>query len=171
MGASEEGRRCPFPFLSIMFVAIIFVFAVLAGVSKLANVGMPLLGSVVATTVFGGAVEVLRRKPNSCPWLDFGDARRFIMYLLLFVVGLAVVFPGVWPSRNVEWVFRIPFALLAIASVALLRIHRVVDHGQLEEAGVSRGIYFASRLPLYLLATMAAFVVLVAVLALIGVGR
>ena len=172
MGASETSRHCPFPMLSATFVAIIFVFAALmTAVPKFATAGMPLLGSVVATAVFGVVVEAQRRKPNSCPWLDFGDARRFIMYLLLFVVGLAVVFPGIWPSRSVEWVFRVPFLLFAIAGLALLRIHRVVDHGNLEEAGVHRSVFFASRLPLYLLGTLAVCVVVATLLAMIGVGR
>jgi hypothetical protein len=140
-------------------------------VPNMANVGIPLLGSLAATGFFGFVVEARRSRPNSCPWLDFGDARRAIMYLMLFIVGLAVVFPGVWPSRGVEWIFRVPFLLLAIAGLALLRIHKSVDHGELEEAGVARGIYFASRLPVYLLATLAVFVAIAAVLTFLGVAR
>jgi hypothetical protein len=168
---ANEGR-CPFPALLTAYVAIIFVSAALmVAVPHVANVGIPLLGSLAATGFFGFVVEARRRRPNSCPWLDFGDARRAIMYLLLFIVGLSVVFPGVWPSRGVEWVFRVPFLLLVIAGLALLRIHKSVDHGDFEEAGVPRGIYFASRLPVHLLATLTVFVVIAAVLALLGVSR
>jgi hypothetical protein len=172
VGASESGKRCVFPTLSAVFVSIILVTAFLmTNVPASAHIATPLLGAVVATTAFGAVVELQRRKLNSCPWLDFGASQRITMYVLLFVVGLAVVFPGVWPSHNVEWPLRVPFALLLLAGIALLRIHRTVDHGELEETGVSRALYLASRSPLYFLGAFAAFVVVGAVLSFIGVWR
>jgi len=61
--------------------------------------------------------------------------------------------------------------LFAIAGIAVLRIHRLVDHGALKEAGVSRGVYLASRLPLYILSAIAVFVLIAGILTLAGVGR
>jgi len=170
VGADAPGRRCVFPALSAAFVSIILVAAVLmTNVPALAHVMMPLLGAVAGTTVFGAVVEVRRRKPNPCPWLDFSAAQRVVLYLLLFIIGLAVVFPGIWPTRDVEWPLRVPFALFLLAGVALLRIHKTVDHGELEETGVSRALYVASRSPLYLLGAVAAFVAVGAILSFIGV--
>jgi hypothetical protein len=172
MGVSDSGRRCPFPLLLAIFLAIVLAAAALmVRVPTLANAGLPVLGPLVATIFVGIGVEVWRRKANSCPWLDFETGRRVVMYLLLFIVGVFVVFPGIWPARSVEWVFRIPLLLLTVAGVALLTIHKAVDHGELEEAGVRRGIYFASRLPVYVLTTVGAFLAIAAVLSLISMVR
>lgn len=140
-------------------------------VPKLGDAGVAPVGSLLATLAVGGIVEVRRRKPNECPWLDFGDARRAILYLSLFVVGVVVVVPGVYPGSAVEWPLRITFVLLALSVSALLRIHVTVDHGQLEEAGVKRAIYVTSRIPVYVLTAIAAFAVLAGLLELLGVGR
>ena len=165
-------RRCPFPAsLGLYLGLILLADCLMLALPKSAGAGFWPIGALLATLAVAGIVEVRRRKPNECPWLDFGDARRAILFLLLFVIGVVVVAPGVYPGAAVEWPLRVTFVLLAISVGALLRIHVTVDHGELEETGVKRSLYVASRIPVYVLATIAAFLVLASVLAFLGVGR
>jgi hypothetical protein len=165
-------KRCPFPTLGLVFIGIIGVSVVLTSeLPALQGRRLPFLGTVLATLVVAMVVEMRRRRLNSCPWLDFGGAARLALYLALFVVGVVVVLPGIWPTRDVEWTFRIAAVLLAIAFPALLAIHLKVDHGELEEAGVRRSLVFASRLPLYLIRTVIVVILLGSFLTLLGVLR
>ena len=171
MGDRTSSDRCPYPLALGAYAAIIVAVAVFLSKILSWNVWIVLCGAALATSVVAVVVEVLRRKPNTCSWLDFGTAERVVLYLALFLVGLAVVFPGVWPSREVEWFFRLPCVLFALAAVALLRVHRIVDHGDLEESGVSRGIFLLSRSPLYLLVALVAMPVVLGILWLIRGSR
>ena len=167
----ESASACPFPALLAIYVGITAVSAALMStVPKLANVGMPVVGPLVAAGFFGVAVEILVRKPTPCPWLEYDRSRRVIIDLLLFVIAVLVVFPAVWPSRDVLWIFRVPFVLFTVAGIALLRIHRRVDHGEFEETGMPRALAFVSRSPLYLLGVIAAFLVAMAVLNVVSVS-
>jgi len=161
---------CPFPALALLFVGIVGASAGLSSqVASLRELGLPFFGSVLATLVVAVLIEIRRRRPNSCPWLDFGDSARVVLYLALFIVGLAVVLPGVWPSRDIEWPLRVPAALLAVAFPALLAIHLKVDHSELEESGVRRSLVFASRLPVYFICTVIGLTLATTFLTLLGV--
>ncbi len=106
MGVIEGWKTCPFPAALVGYLIIILVCACLmALVPRLEDLALPVVGTFLATCAFGLAIEVRRRKPNDCPWLDFGDARRAVMYLSLFVVGISVVLPGLYPSRAVNGLF------------------------------------------------------------------
>src|SRR5450432_3195401 len=135
---NRTSDRRPYPLALGAYVAIIAMAAVFLSTILAWNVWIVLCGAALATGVVAVVVEVLRRKPNTCPWLDFGVGERLVMYVALFLVGVAVVFPGVWPGREVEWFVRLPFVLFALAGVALLRVHKIVDHGSLDESGVGR---------------------------------
>src|ERR1700686_1307658 len=115
MTVRESWLRCPFPALSALFVLIILTSStVMSLIPRLAALGLPPLGVLAASLAVGLTIEMLRRKSTSCPWLEFGKAGRAILYLALFVVGLFVVFPGVWLTLEVEWPLRIPFVVFTI---------------------------------------------------------
>jgi hypothetical protein len=165
-------NRCPFPVLGLLYVGVIGLSAVVGSqIPSLRDLGLPFFGSLFATLIVALVIEIRRSRPNSCPWLDFGSSSRAVLYLALFVVGVAVVVPGIWPTRSVEWPLRIPAILLAISFPALLAIHLRVDHNELEETGVRRSLVFASRLPVYFISTMLALVLLGGVLTFLGVLR
>jgi hypothetical protein len=165
-------NRCPFPVLGLLFVGIVGLSAILSSqIPSLRDLGLPFFSSVFATLVVALVIEILRDRPNSCPWLDFGSSARAILYLALFVVGVAVVLPGIWPTRSIEWPLRVPAVLLAVSFPALLAIHLRVDHNELEESGVRRSLVFASRLPVYFISTVLALVLLGSVLTFLGVLR
>jgi hypothetical protein len=158
-------HRCPFPVLGVLFVAVISATAILGSrLPALCDRGLPLFGSVLATLLVAAVIETRRRRPNPCPWLDFGQVARFVLYVALVVIGLVVVLPGLWPSPDVEWPLRVPALLLAVAFPALLAIHLKVDHSELEESGVRRWLIFASRLPVYFICTVIVLVLLGGVL-------
>ena len=76
------------------------------------------------------------------------------MYGALWLVGLFLFAPlSVTEAGDsgllVPWVVLVTIA--AVSALALLRIHLTVDHGELEEPGVSWPLVASSRLPLYLL--------------------
>jgi hypothetical protein len=171
MVGRESTSACPFPALLAIYVGITAVSATLMStVPRLANVGMPVLGPLLAAGFFGVAVEMLSRKSTLCPWLEYDRSRRVIMDLLLFVIAVLVVFPAVSPSRDIPWIFRVPFFLFLVAGIALLRIHKRVDHSEFEETGVPKALVLASRSPLYLLGVIAAFLVAMAVLNVVSVS-
>jgi hypothetical protein len=73
-------------------------------------------------------------------------------------------------NAEAEWIVLV--AITAISALALLRIHLLVDHGELETVGVPWPLVASSRLPLYLLMLIGLLALAAGALALVhGVFR
>jgi hypothetical protein len=86
------------------------------------------------------------------------------MYGVLWLVGLLTLLPLGLIALAPVLVLGVLAVLVVLPAVALLRQHVIVDHGDLEEAGIPWWLFASARLPLYFLMLIGLLILILAVL-------
>ena len=167
-------QRCPF----VAAVAIFALLGVLIPVTPtLLSISLPfwwvLLLQLLAVAGFAICLEKQREGGRECSWLEVGASRRLLTYGALWLVGLVVFAPLSVLGSDLRPIWVWLAGLTVLSSLALLRVHVVVDHGELQETGVPWWLVLSSRLPLYLLLGLGLCALLVAGISIVYdvVGR
>jgi hypothetical protein len=163
----SAASRCPFPMAIGLFAVVSVLFP--AGLffwGALPAWGLHVL-QLLGVTAFAVWLESRRAHGISCPWLEVGASRRLLMYGALWLVGLLVLLPiGAMDMAPLP-VVCVLAALVVVPAIALLRQHVIVDHGDLEEAGVPWWLFASARLPVYFLMLLGLLVVVGGLLSLL----
>lgn len=177
LGAPERSQTvCPFAGWVLIYLGGILLgelaLPTLARATGRPWIGYPIVAVILANVAASLVVERSYGVGRQCNWLPQEAGGRITLYVIAFVVGLFVISPGLSPSRDILFAFRVIGGVAILSLMALLMMH-LGSHGRGDgllhrHSGL---LAVVSRLPVFLLYLAVAFLALMAVLNLFVPAR